>query len=286
MKHIILALSLTGLTACGGGETSLTPFSSFSTLPENGQTSIQGKAITASYTADLGTGAVTLGTVSGPNNATGVITTTNGLTTGLSISAPGSSISIDENDGDEAIDAGLIIAAGNDSGSKTLVIADNEELGYEYQSFGVWVNGYNTGSGTVGVATFGASTSESTVASLSGDGAIYNGISTGLLVDVDDQPYLTVSDITVRTDFNEATITSSNTVGANLNNASDLPAPSDFDFEGTGTVSGDGFTAEISGNIVDGTADGIFYGPNAEEVGGTFSSSSGGTTYAGSFGAN
>ena len=60
---------------------------------------------------------------------------------------------------------------------------------------------------------------------------------------------------------------------------------SNLDFNGGGPVSGTGFSASVSASTTSGTANGQFYGPTAQEVGGTFGLTGGATTYIGSFGA-
>ena len=61
----------------------------------------------------------------------------------------------------------------------------------------------------------------------------------------------------------------------------------EWNFTGTGNVTGAGFEATINGmEITNGKAYGHFFGPNAEEVGGTFGAElMGNGFYVGSFGA-
>ena len=61
-----------------------------------------------------------------------------------------------------------------------------------------------------------------------------------------------------------------------------------LDFTGSGPVSGSVFKASVDANFsvpVSGSADGQFYGPSAQEVGGTFGLDGSDLTYIGSFGA-
>ena len=63
-----------------------------------------------------------------------------------------------------------------------------------------------------------------------------------------------------------------------------MPA-SGLDFESTSSsVNGATFSTVIAGTNVSGKAKGTFYGPTAQEIGGTFSSSAGGVEYIGAFG--
>ena len=70
-----------------------------------------------------------------------------------------------------------------------------------------------------------------------------------------------------------------------MNTESESLAPG-LDYSGEGSVSGSSFAANISGPATSGTANGVFYGPNANEVGGTFSATGAGISHVGSFGGN
>jgi hypothetical protein len=78
---------------------------------------------------------------------------------------------------------------------------------------------------------------------------------------------------------------SKDTSGVNLSTGAVVVAK-ELDFNGTGSVNGATFSAPISGTVVNGNAKGTFYGPTAQEIGGTFSSSAGGVEYNGAFGGN
>jgi hypothetical protein len=95
---------------------------------------------------------------------------------------------------------------------------------------------------------------------------------------------MTTSGIEIETNFVNVQVTSTSTNARNLNSGATIPAAG-LDFTGSGPVSGSGFTANVSGTLTSGTANGSFYGPQAQEAGGTFRTSGGGVTYVGAFGA-
>lgn len=153
---------------------------------------------------------------------------------------------------------------------------------YEHQLFGVWIDGRNSNQGNISTASVGSRTD---AANLPGNSATYRGQTVGLAQLSDGESYVTDSDLTVTTsDFRMLNLTSTNTLVENLDTFA-VRANSDLNFTGTATVSGAGFTGNITGTAVNGTIDGDFFGPNGQELGGIFDSESGSTTFIGSFGA-
>lgn len=117
--------------------------------------------------------------------------------------------------------------------------------------------------------------------------ASYVGGSKGALVIDGTLPVRTRSRMQIDVDFRSESIQISST--NTRSGETRLP----LDFAGSGRISGAAFSGTVSGGQVlgniDGETTGRFYGPNAEEVGGTFSLNGrfGGATrnYVGSFGA-
>ena len=286
---------LATLTACGGGGSSDSdsstppevPFTSFSDIPADGVTVISGQAVTASYTADSAGNITSISPVSGPNPSDLRLTTQNNQGVAVSISAPGSSVSFDTRLGDTA-DGDVsepVVFFETADGEDALLGINEANQGYEYQTYGAWVTGYDTGSGTVGAGSYGAKTNASNIPPV-GTTADYSGIGLGIARRADGQPYATISNVNVTTDFNSATISSTGTEAVNLNSGS-TGAASELDFAGSGSVVGSGFVAPVSGTGTSGSAQGQFYGPNANEVGGTFATTgSGDVSHIGSFGGN
>lgn len=267
-----------------GGSPRETAFTTISALPADGVTVIDGQAVTAGYTANLATGNVAVATPSGPSDSRARLTTEDEIGVALSVSAPGSSASFDTRAGDGAVDFDGVIGFATADGQDSALIVDAQVVGFEHQTFGAWVTGYGTGSGTVGAGSYGSRTPASGVPV--GTSATYTGAAVGIARRADGQPYATASEVTVSTDFNSASISSTGTVAANLNTGTGVDA-ADLDFSGTGPVAGSGFVAAVSGTGTSGSAQGQFYGPNANEVGGTFTTTgAGGIVHSGAFGAN
>jgi hypothetical protein len=291
MRAMVVSLvSVLLVAGCGGGGgggdgSNATAFSGFSNVPANGVTRIEGQAVTTAYVVDPVTGDIEVVSVTGPSDSTALWTTEGGDTVALRVSAPGSGISVDARNGGtvDVNPQGVVLfqtADGRDFG----VVVNEASAGFEYQTFGTWVTGYGTRSGTAGSGSYGLRTTPSQMPA--GTSATYRGASVGQARLADGQPYITTSEVTVSTDFATARISSTNTQAVNLNTAARRPA-SELDFIGRGAISGSGFTAPVSGSGVSGTANGQFYGPTASEVGGTFQTSGpGGVEYGGAFGAN
>ncbi|MEM9475490.1 MAG: transferrin-binding protein-like solute binding protein [Pseudomonadota bacterium] len=273
------ALALSACGGGGGGGSTVVPFTSVSDLPDNGTVVINGSGVTASYTSDLGTGVTSISAPTTSDDATTRIRIVNGVAQDFSVSAPGSSA---------AFDLGTAVG-GNLAGERFLVLSQDGQTAYisenvmpvyEYQTYGTWITGLGTGSGTVGVGSFGAETNATALPA----NATYTGTGTGYALDDADQSFITDFEVSATTDFSTITITSSNTVTENLVTA-DVVADPAYDFTGSGPVSGNGFTASIASTNTSGTATGSFFGPNAEEFGGTFDTSGpSGHVHIGSFG--
>ena len=150
--------------------------------------------------------------------------------------------------------------------------------GHEYQTFGWWSGETSaTASRSWGAVSFGRRTEE---ANLPDTQATYAAKSVGLAVD-HSTAYRTTSDISISTaDFTNVTISSTNSMAMRiLPDGTTVPVSElrnqslGLEFTGTGSVTGSGFEANISDDgskTRTGKAVGWFYGPDAEEVGGTF----------------
>jgi len=274
------------LSGCGaGGATAIAPFSSFAAIPRDGTFIMEGKAVTVGYTATPA-GVVSAGKPLGPKNASVVVTTTKGRIAAENIQVGAIAAAFDSRIiGTSVVTKNGVSTIVTPSGTTIMKATDLPSKGFAYQTFGEWMTGYGTGSGTAIVVSTGAKTPVAAVPT--GKTATYAGSSIGFMVDGSGTPFFTTSDINVTTNFTTATIKSANTGLENANTSKLYTAPM-FDFTGTGPVSGAGFKAFVSNsaNTIAGTANGIFYGPSAQEVGGTFRTSGTGYKYSGSFGAN
>ena len=166
-------------------------------------------------------------------------------------------------------------------------IMDPNDVGYEYQTFGYWtVEPSATSLPSWSAVSYGRRTE---AANLPNTRATYRARSVGLLVD-NGNAFSTASNIDISTaDYANMTVSSTGTMKTeNMpDGTSGGPETPDanLDFTGTGAVTGSGFEASISdGGSRTGKTVGWFYGPNAEEVGGTFNLGSADSRHIGAFG--
>jgi len=302
LRLTVIAAFLFVLAGCGGGgggsSSTLAPFVKFSSIAVPGSVRINGSSQEATYTFDTGTQRVTSvssvtpftssatydATYDGSGNRTKVVFN----------SAAGTNVTIDTSLGDvfsylAAFPNVLVGVTAN--GQKYYLAARPEAYGWDYQSFGVWTTGAGTGSGTIGAATVGAETAGSAIP-VSGTGS-YVGVSGGRYVDSSGVPFFTGSNMTATANFgtrsiafatsNTATSTDliSSTANSNLNMSGTLTYSAGVNqFTGSVTTVGGG----PSNAAMSGTATGKFYGPTAQEIGGTFGLTNGSTGYLGAFG--
>lgn len=101
----------------------------------------------------------------------------------------------------------------------------------------------------------------------------------------------TAADVRIVTDFSTANFTTSNTTRQGIDVPSTPSAEPEHDMNGTLTVTGAGLSGTVSSgdgvevNVGPVTVTGTFYGPNAEEVGGTFTNNGATGNFFGAFGA-
>jgi hypothetical protein len=172
--------------------------------------------------------------------------------------------------------------------------------GWSYQSYGVWISGYSGTSGTVGGGSAGSLTTG--IAIPTSGTATFTGNTAGVYVNWAGQPYLTGSNLTLTTDFAARTLAFATTgTQALVTGGSSFVAANGLNMTGslsyasganliTGSIATAGQGPGSAGNaasMTGGTATGKFYGPAANEVGGTFAvrAASGVESYAGAFGA-
>ena len=290
-SHILCALGVTALSACNGGGSGTavrpTPFTSWSNVQPNSTVVAEGIAQSGTVEYTLGgflptdTTVTSVGTVTAVENATATVSYDSSRTlTSLSISTPSASVSWSTGRGDtiDCTSAFGLCAAENRSATATGVAADPDDLGWNYQTFGVWT--YETSSavsprtGNIGAISVGAKTPVSALPTTGT--AVYNGLSAGFYVDSAGQPYLTGADVSATVDFGPARsvqFTTSNTNRANLNTGVSV---GDANLNLSGTLSIATGTSQFTGTVTTGgaplagTATGSFYGPAYEEIGGIY----------------
>lgn len=187
-------------------------------------------------------------------------------------------ISFNTSQGDVFVDGGLLdpiasdyIAAAGVNFDTLAFISDHSAMAFEYQSFGFWLTGLDTGVGVISSMTAGAPT---LIAGIPNNNiATYNGASTGLYVDADGIPFLAFADFTADVNFGTLDVTgiaATNTQVMNANSGA-VGANTDLNYTGSGTLAVDGtFSATIVATDLAGDMNGLLYGPAAEELGAVF----------------
>jgi len=278
-----------GSSSSSGGGVVITPFTSWAAITPNSTVQASGGSAGATYTADPSTGQVL--TISSASQASSGATVnfTYGPTslTGIAIqSAQGASASLNTNAGDviATTSSGSVLYGYNAARTTTLLAPSVDYFGWNYQSYGVWVTGQGTGSGTVGTASVGSITPTTGIPA-TGTGA-FSGNSIGIFVNSSGQAFYTVASMTANANFATQAVSfaTSGTTSVNLATGVSASAPtlnlsSNMTYTG-GTLSG----AITSGSGMSGSITGKFYGPTAQEVGGTYALSGGGSAMFGGFG--
>lgn len=298
MKNIFVLLAVFSLSACGGGgggggtSATLASFSSWSAVPRNSSITVDGISQSGTYTWDSVTNLVTARTDGASSTGASYAATydSNGLATNVTLSpAGGSPVSWSRTSGDTFGVLNInrsIDAFRSADGTKIALAANPYGYNWDYQSFGIWSTGVATGSGTFGAMSIGSLTSGSAIPT-SGT-ATYSGSTGGRYVNSSGQYWFTSSSMTAAANFGTRSVNFSTTgtqVTPDLirlsNNASLDMAGSLSYVAGTNQVTG---SVTTTGGLT-GSVNGRFYGPAAQEIGGTFAvTGSGLEGYAGAFG--
>jgi hypothetical protein len=153
--------------------------------------------------------------------------------------------------------------------SKQAVVANPYRLGWSYQSFGAWDTASGPGVAQFGATSFGTPTAASGVPAFGT--AMFTGKLSGFHVSAQGEKLLAAADLTVNVNFSARSLdlaSTGTTVGAGV-------AAHNLDLSGTLTYSPGStvFAGTLSnaGRTMSGPSTGRFYGPAAEELGGTFS---------------
>jgi hypothetical protein len=195
-----------------------------------------------------------------------------GKLSGISLSAPQSSVSFGASEIFCRTAGGC--GAGNEATFAAVVTAP--ELGWNYQSFGVWMKDASLPTFQAGAMSAGAVTPGSAVPTISS--ATFTGHAGGFYFDGAGNRFSTDAQMSAATNFSTRNIQFS-TAGTVLTPMGAAVVPSTLDpatlnlsgnltyAPGTSQFSGSVNTA--NGNLT-GTASGRFYGPSAQEIGGTY----------------
>jgi C-lobe and N-lobe beta barrels of Tf-binding protein B len=259
----------------------------------NGTTTLSGKTTEGAYTSTAPSYLVN--NVSSGTQSTGTVAVTedgNGNQTQVVINGSMSSVTLNSSNATSttlaAIGAPGAILATTNNGQNAVVSANQQTLGYNYQTYGVWATGLGTGSGNVGAISVGSTTPNASIPS-SGS-ANFSGNAGGLYVDASGNTYLAMGSASLNANFGTQTISLTTTStqkipeqGGSVTSAANLNLTGNLTYSaGNNNLSGNLTTADG----MTGAANGSLYGPAATEIGGTFAVSGGGVkTYIGSFGA-
>ena len=303
-----MAISISLLSACGGGgsggaviaPSAPNPFTSFTTSKPV-TIVINGPSQEATYTYDTGTGKITSLSAASAFDSGGSITVAivGAATTLTAKSALGTTISLNTANGDSI---GVLLPSDTVKNAsfngQNIILLFNRITGlpaWDYQAFGVWETREDTtASGAVGAMSFGAETPGASVPTIGT--AVFSGATAGIYFDSAGNSFFTGSGMSATTNFATRSIAFATTgtftstdffitrsANPNLDMSGTLTyAPGSNLFTGAVTTVGGG----LSNAPMSGSATGKFYGPAAQEMGGTFAVSGGGTAgYIGGFGA-
>jgi hypothetical protein len=181
----------------------------------------------------------------------------------------------------------VAVALSNSTGSNQAIYADPYAVGFNYQSFGVWGTGLVPGTtGKYGAISAGATTS---VASLPSAGlATFRGYAGGIYSDSSGTPYRYGANASFAVDFGGRTlamVTSNDgitNISTNVTTSISTPITASMTYGAGSSIFSGTFQA---GTFLSGRGSGTFYGPAANEIGGTFFISGSSGALIGGFGA-
>jgi len=288
MRKITLIFLPVLLSACAGGSSSSSgsastnAFTSWSaTISANapvsftgGSTSVMALDGTSVQTDSDGTATLALGG--------------NGIFSSISATTPTSSVSFSSANGD-TLQSGFYqtsTIALNKSETTIGVFTNPTYYGFEYQTYGAW-GSYGNATTSANAISVGNATP---VTGLPATGSYtFTGGASGYYTDPNKLAYVTNANMTATASFDSRTV-NFNTTGTNISGSpsgSTVPA-SDLNLTGTLTITAG--ANKLSGTVttvngMSGNANGKFYGPIANEVGGTYAvSGSGLGSFVGGFG--
>ncbi|MEL6645330.1 MAG: transferrin-binding protein-like solute binding protein [Pseudomonadota bacterium] len=282
-KPIALSLLTCALQACSSGSSG--GFSSGGASGFTGTVSATGSAIAADTTTNPSDGSIAFADAAPTAGPLLEFDVVNDQLTEIRVSDSEVDIVLDLTDPDTrfaTLPDGLAIATPDLSA--VAIFGAEPRITFEHQTFGAWMAGPTTGSGTAGAGTFGDPTPTSNAPINIG---VYRGIGTGIYQTDDGDVFVTSNNfnVSIRPAEDRLTISSNNTVGVNVATGEEMTLNTlNFNF-GFGVLSGITFTADVA-DLDDrtGTATGTFYGPNAEELGGVFQVKDATSSHIGAFG--
>jgi hypothetical protein len=172
--------------------------------------------------------------------------------------------------------------------SPTFVLADSTSLGWNYQTFGVWSQETSASSFQFGAISAGAATPGGSIPTVGNP--TFTGIAAGSYVDATGARFGTSANMSAVVDFGAHSIafSTTNTVTMPFGVTGTTTGAPNLNLSGTLTYTAgtNQFAGGVAtpGNTLTGTANGRFFGPAAEEIGGLYSAAGGGATMTGAFG--
>jgi hypothetical protein len=288
-KALALATAPVLLAACDGGSggpggPNGTSFLSFDEMQTPGTTTIKGTGREVSYTADTSSKTVkTVGDFTHAAPVTADVTLdANGDISALKLDTGTTKANWDSSNSTETSVGKFVKATTNDK-QNTVAFADPDSNGFDYQTFGVWKTGIGTGSGSMGAFSVGSPTATTAIPTTAT--ATFTGTAGGFVVNKAGDGASFSADATLDANFAKRTV-GFTTANSTLFNGAARPG---LDMNGSMTYAAG--SNSMSGNVsaqngMSGDMQGQFYGPAAQEVGGTFALKGTGTaTMGGGFGA-
>lgn len=177
----------------------------------------------------------------------------------------------------------------NGTSDLVLIGIQNSNIQWNYQTFGVWDRDLTNNTFQLGAFSAGAPSPASGIPTVST--ATFTGLAMGFFIDASGNPFFTSANMTAATDFVARSIAFS-TTNTSLTNLNTAAQTSDAGLNLSGTFSYSAGTNLFSGSLatansnLTGTGTGRFYGPTAQEIGGTYrlQAVSGVSSMVGSFG--
>ena len=305
-KHIFIhcvaiSIAALALASCGDGGYSpvaSTPppppappppptFTTWSAIPAPGSIVVNGISQEVTYTAST-TAVVTVSPFSGllATTYTPTIDASRAITD-IVVKNSNRTITFSKSAGDifQRVGNTSIITARNPSGSDLAVAVDPALQLWDYQSFGVWITGAGTGSGSAGAVSVGAQTAGSAIPTTGS--ATFTGLLGGTYLDPAGVEHLVGANLSVNANFAGRSLALSSSMTTDLSTGAVMPG-----LDLTGSLSYNAQSSTLIGTLsaangrLSGPGTGYFFGPAAQEIGGIFSLSatSGLERFGGGFG--
>ena len=285
---MVLAGSAPALILVGCSGDNINQFVSFATLATPGTTAIPAVTTEGSYSsAAPAQHASVLSPTSDGSGTVSLTVDAAGSVTDLTVNGTESSVTFSSRNGDLLTSSGGVSRAKSADGKNFAIGSDYRTLGFNYQTFGAWMTGVGTGSGNAGAFSAGAVTPTGSMPTTGA--ANYNGTAGGIYVDSSGTTFIAAGSSALTANFaNHSVAYSTSGTMAVDSNGNALANSSILNMQGSLTLAtgSNAFAGAVSTGTLNGTARGQFYGPAANEAGGTFAlTGAGASSYLGAFGA-